>query len=92
MFLQINQIQWVTMPKIKDIEAVSARLREQTKLIRQHKYSYSRIRKSSLDAHTDDLNKLLNAGHSQAEIVRWLAENGLKINRSTLCRWIKKNG
>jgi transposase-like protein len=51
-----------------------------------------RKRRSALDAHSTKLFALAGAGASLAELVRWLAKQGIDVERSTVQRWLKKHG
>ena len=62
-------------------------LKEQTKIIR--KRSYSR-RKSKLDKYGGELITMSKQGASHAELQRWLKKKRISVDRSTVCRFIKK--
>ncbi len=64
-----------------------AELKQQTKLIRKKRFSRSR-----LDKYTGELLTLYRAGASAAELQRWLRTNRIKVQHSTVCRWLDKVG
>jgi hypothetical protein len=70
-----------------DAIAEVKRLKEQTQTIRKTRYKRSR-----LDRYKFELKGLNNNGATGAEIQRWLRDKHIKVDLSTVSRWIKKNG
>lgn len=64
-----------------------AALKQQTKTIRKKRFSRSR-----LDKYTAELLSLYKAGGSIAELQRWLRTNRIKVEHSTVSRWLNKTG
>lgn len=62
-------------------------LKHQTKSIRQPRFSRSR-----LDRFGGELISMLSAGATVAELQRWLRAKRIKVQYSTVYRWVKKNG
>lgn len=64
-----------------------ALLKQQTKSIRQPRFSRSR-----LDKFAGELITMLAAGASVAELQRWLRAKRIRVEYSTVYRWVKKHG
>ena len=64
-----------------------AMLKQQTKSIRQPRYNRSR-----LDKFGGELIAMHSAGASVAELQRWLRAQRVKVEYSTVYRWVKKHG
>ena len=64
-----------------------AMLKQQTKTIRQPRFSRSR-----LDKFGGELIAMHSAGASVAELQRWLRAQRVKVEYSTVYRWVKKHG
>lgn len=62
-------------------------IKQHTKLIRQPRFS-----RSKLDKHSDLIIQLHVAGATIAEIHRFLLQKRVAVSYSALRRWIKKNG
>lgn len=62
-------------------------LKQQTKSIRQPRFSRSR-----LDRFGGELISMLSAGATVAELQRWLRAKRVKVEYSTVYRWVKKHG
>lgn len=73
------------MPEF-DIQAELDALKTQTKVIRQRRYSRSR-----LDRYKGELLLLYRAGASAAELQRWLRRQRVKVAWSTVYRWLQKH-
>ncbi len=67
----------------KEIQA----LKKQTKSIRKRRLGISR-----LDRFKGELLTLHKKGAIVAELQRWLRKKRIKVEYSTVYRWIKKNG
>lgn len=70
-----------------DVNTELKTLREQTKIIRQKRYSRSR-----LDKYAGELLTLHRAGATTAELQRWLRGQRIKVVHSTVARWLAKHG
>jgi hypothetical protein len=70
-----------------DVKHESALLRVQTEQIRKRGY-----RKSRLDAHKGELLLLHREGIKPAELQRWLRAKRIKVELSTVTRWLARNG
>lgn len=68
-------------------DAEAARLRAKSAARRKTTY-----KKSRLDIFAGELMQLRAAGASIAEMQRWLREHRVKVEHSTVARWIKRNG
>lgn len=62
-------------------------LKEQTKMIRKKRFGSSR-----LDKYKSQLIKLRNSGATTVELQRWLRSKRVKVEWSTVSRWLNKNG
>ncbi len=65
----------------------AARLEANTKAIRKKIY-----RKSRLDKYKSELLSLREEGVKPAKLKRWLQERRIKVELSTVTRWLAKNG
>ena len=72
-----------------DALAVAERLKSESR--NRRKQQTFGQRRSVLDIYIFDLLKLDAAGCSCGDLQRWLAERGLKIQRSTVNRWLHRN-
>lgn len=63
------------------------KLKNQTKTIRRKRYG-----KSRLDRYKKQLITLRDNGASIAELQRWLRAKRIKVEWSTVSRWLNKNG
>lgn len=70
-----------------DPAAELSRLKSQTQTIRKKRYT-----KSRLDVFKGELLSLSRAGASVAELQRWLITKKIKVNWTTIRRWLDKNG
>lgn len=70
-----------------DVDEELNQLKEQTKMNRQQRYGQSR-----LDKYNKQLIKLRIGGASIAELQRWLLSKRIKVEWSTVSRWLIKNG
>ena len=68
-----------------DTENKLIELKQQTKVIRKKRFTRSR-----LDKHSAELLSLYKAGASIAELQRWLRANRIKVEHSTVSRWLDK--
>ena len=68
-----------------DTENELLALKQQTKIIRKKRFTRSR-----LDKHSGELLSLYKAGASIAELQRWLRANRIKVEHSTVSRWLDK--
>lgn len=64
-----------------------ARLAELRKSSRKN----SRFRSSRLDRFSFELLQLHQAGAKTVDLQRWLREHHIKVNFTTVSRWLKKN-
>jgi len=71
-----------------DFEAVSARLKEQSKERRKTR-TYAQ-RRSALDKHKFELLQLDHAGCNGSQLQLWLAEKGITVELSTVTRWLQR--
>jgi hypothetical protein len=62
-------------------------LKRQTKMSRQKRYGQSR-----LDQYKNQLIALYSDGSTIAELQRWLRGKRVKVEWSTVSRWMNKNG
>ena len=69
-----------------DVQAELTALKTQTQVIRQRRYSRSR-----LDRYKGELLQLYRAGASAAELQRWLRRQRVKVAWSTVYRWLQKH-
>ena len=69
-----------------DAASEAARLRTQTRTIRQHRHG-----KSRLDRHAHELLALADAGCTTAELKRWLAERRIVVHHATVARWLRRH-
>ena len=69
-----------------DADSEAARLRTQTRTIRQHRHGRSR-----LDRYAHELLALADAGCTTAELRRWLAERRIVVQHSTVARWLRRH-
>ncbi len=65
----------------------TAKLKAQTKAIRKKGY-----RKSRLDKYKGELLLLKHDNNTPAELQRWLRARRIKVELSTVTRWLDKNG
>ena len=68
-----------------DAEKELTQLKNQTKIIRKKCFSRSR-----LDKYSGELLSLYASGASIAELQRWLRANRIKVEHSTVSRWLDK--
>ena len=68
-----------------DTESELYTLKKQTKSIRKTRFSRSR-----LDKHSSELLSLYGAGASIAELQRWLRSKRIRVEHSTVSRWLDK--
>ncbi len=68
-----------------DTENELLALKQQTKIIRKKRFTRSR-----LDKHSGELLSLYKQGASIAELQRWLRANRVKVQHSTVSRWLRK--
>ena len=68
-----------------DTEKTLNELKKQTKIIRKKRFARSR-----LDKHCGELLSLYKAGASIAELQRWLRTNRIRVEHSTVSRWLDK--
>ena len=68
-----------------DAEKELTQIKNQTKSIRKKRFARSR-----LDKHSAELLSLYKAGASIAELQRWLRANRIKVEHSTVSRWLDK--
>jgi len=61
----------------------------QTETKRRRKKSYA---SSRLDKYKGELLLLYRTGATRAELQRWLLSHRIKVNWTTVDRWIKKHG
>jgi dTDP-4-amino-4,6-dideoxygalactose transaminase len=71
-----------------DPDAEVARLKERT----QRRRRIGRYYKSRLDKYRSEILAIRNHGASHTEIQMWLRERRIKVARSTVSRWLTKNG
>jgi len=69
-----------------DTEKELAQLKFQTQHIRKKRYN-----KSQLDKHKGELIKLKAGGATTAELQRWLRQQRIKVEWSTVHRWLSKH-
>ena len=69
--------------------AVAERLKLESR-IRRKPRTYAQ-RRSLLDNYKYELLQLDSAGCNGTELQRWVAEKGIKIQRSTVHRWLHRN-
>lgn len=72
-----------------DAQSITARLKAETR-IRRKPRTYAQ-RRSLLDNYKYELLQLDSAGCNGSELQRWIAEKGIKIQRSTVHRWLHRN-
>jgi hypothetical protein len=72
-----------------DVLRVTERLKSESR-IRRKPRTYAQ-RRSLLDNFTFELIKLDAAGCNGSELQRWLAEKGIRVERSTINRWLRRN-
>ena len=70
-----------------DAKAEAERLKSHTKIIRKPRFSRSR-----LDRYAGELLELRKNGVSVAELQRWLRAKRIKVNWTTVKRWLDKHG
>ncbi len=75
------------MPHEFDPNALAKRLRQDSLARRKKPYRTSR-----LDKYTGELLRLHEAGARPAELRRWLLEQKIRVNHSTVARWLKRKG
>ena len=68
-----------------DTENELLALKQQTKIIRKKRFSRSR-----LDKYSGELLSLYAAGASIAELQRWLRSNRIRVEHSTVSRWLNR--
>ncbi|MDE0360327.1 MAG: hypothetical protein OXI74_04070 [Rhodospirillaceae bacterium] len=83
----MNDHSKTTPPGAFDVSSEAARLKTQTRTIRQHRHSRSR-----LDRYAHELLALAEAGCTAAELRRWLAERRVVVRHSTVARWLRRHG
>jgi len=69
-----------------DAAAEAARLRTETRSRRRRRHAPSR-----LDRYTRELLALHDAGSTTAELQRWLAHRRVRVNHSTVARWLRRH-
>lgn len=72
-----------------DANSITARLKAETR-IRRKPRTYAQ-RRSLLDNYKFELLQLDSAGCNGSELQRWVAEKGIRIQRSTVYRWLHRN-
>ncbi|HDS1061874.1 hypothetical protein ACTJJT_24485 [Pseudomonas sp. 22373] len=72
-----------------DAQSITARLKAESR-IRRKPRTYAQ-RRSLLDNYKYELLQLDQAGCNGSELQRWVAEKGIKIQRSTVHRWLHRN-
>ncbi|QNH79583.1 hypothetical protein GGD92_15495 [Pseudomonas protegens] len=72
-----------------DAHSITARLKAESR-IRRKPRTYAQ-RRSLLDNYKYELLQLDSAGCNGTELQRWVAEKGIKIQRSTVHRWLHRN-
>lgn len=72
-----------------DAHSTTARLKAETR-IRRKPRTYAQ-RRSLLDNYKFELLQLDSAGCNGSELQRWVAEKGIRIQRSTVYRWLHRN-
>ncbi|WP_390482722.1 hypothetical protein [Pseudomonas guariconensis] len=72
-----------------DAQSITARLKAESR-IRRKPRTYAQ-RRSLLDNYKFELLQLDQAGCNGSELQRWVAEKGIKIQRSTVHRWLHRN-
>lgn len=72
-----------------DALRVTERLKSESR-IRRKPRTYAQ-RRSLLDSFTFELMQLDAAGCNGSELQRWLAEKGIRVERSTVNRWLHRN-
>ncbi|APO80016.1 hypothetical protein [Pseudomonas putida] len=72
-----------------DAQSITARLKAESR-IRRKPRTYAK-RRSLLDNYKFELLQLDQAGCNGSELQRWVAEKGIKIQRSTVHRWLQRN-
>jgi len=75
-----------TMPDFDPIADITA-LKARTKTLRKKRYS-----RSSLDKFKGELITKFNSGATGAQLHYWLSTKRVKVNPSTVNRWLIKNG
>ena len=70
-----------------DAAQIVQELKSQTRVVRKRRYGFSR-----LDRYTAELLELRAHGASIAELQRWLRTKRIKVNHSTVSRWLTKHG
>ena len=68
-----------------DTEKALTELKHQTKIIRKKRFS-----KSRLDKYSAELLSLYASGASIAELQRWLRSNRIRVEHSTVSRWLNR--
>lgn len=68
-----------------DAEREFAELNKQTRNIHRRGY-----RQSRLDRYTDELLALRQAGATASELMRWLHKKRIRVELSTVTRWLKR--
>jgi transposase len=72
-----------------DAQTTAARLKSESR-IRRKPRTYAQ-RRSLLDTYKHELLQLDAASCNGSELQRWLAEKGVKVERSTVNRWLHRN-
>lgn len=72
-----------------DAQSTTTRLKAESR-IRRKPRTYAQ-RRSLLDNYKHELLQLDLAGCNGSELQRWVAEKGIKIQRSTVNRWLHRN-
>jgi hypothetical protein len=70
-----------------DVNSEINTLKIQTKMSRKKRYG-----KSRLDKYKSQLNVIHNNGATIVELQRWLRRKRIKVEWSTVSRWLTKNG
>ena len=69
-----------------DAASEAARLKTQTRVMRQHRRSRSR-----LDRYAHELLALADADCTAAELRCWLHERRVRVHHSTVARWLRRH-
>ncbi len=72
-----------------DAQTIAACLKSESR-VRRKPRTYAQ-RRSLLDNYKHELLQLDAVGCNGSELQRWIAEKGIKVERSTVNRWLHRN-